>query len=87
MSKNDPIIYELRRPEPNFVVVVCRLYYVDTLKLKFIGTNDYKLQASLSEKVAVDGHGCNTALNFGVKAKENQDTVPTLYQSKMYCQF
>ena len=27
----------------------------------------------------VDGHGCHTALHFGVKAKENQDRVPTLY--------
>ena len=27
----------------------------------------------------VDGHGCHTALRFGVKAKENQDKVPTLY--------
>ena len=26
----------------------------------------------------VDGHGCHTALNVGVKAKENQDKVPTL---------
>ena len=26
----------------------------------------------------VDGHGCHTALNFGVKAQENQDRVPTL---------
>ena len=25
------------------------------------------------------GHGCHTALYFGVKAKENQDKVPTLY--------
>ena len=25
------------------------------------------------------GHGCHTALNFGVKAKENLDKVPTLY--------
>ena len=25
----------------------------------------------LSEKVLVDGHGCHTALQFGVKAKEN----------------
>ena len=39
----------------------------------------YKLQPSLSEKVIVDGHGCHTALHFGVKAKENQDKVPTLY--------
>ena len=27
----------------------------------------------------VDGHGCHTGLHFGVKAKENQDKVPTLY--------
>ena len=27
----------------------------------------------------VDGHGCHTALHFSVKAKENQDRVPTLY--------
>ena len=41
--------------------------------------NAYKLQLSLSERVIVDGHGCHTALHFGVKAKENQDKVPTLY--------
>ena len=28
-----------------------------------------------------DGHGCHTALHFNVKAKENQDKVPTLYWS------
>ena len=33
----------------------------------------------LSERVIVDRHGCHTALHFGVKAKENQDKVPTLY--------
>ena len=27
----------------------------------------------------VDRHSCNTDLHFGVKAKENQDKVPTLY--------
>ena len=42
-------------------------------------TNAYKLQPSLSERVIVDGHGCHTALHFGVKAKENQDKVTTLY--------
>ena len=30
-------------------------------------------------RVVVNGHGCHTALYFGVKAKENQDKVPTLY--------
>ena len=45
---------------------------------ELVDTNAYKLQPSLSERVFVDGHGCHTALNFGVKAKENQDKVPTL---------
>ena len=27
----------------------------------------------------VNGHGCHTVLHFGVKAKENQDKVPTFY--------
>ena len=39
----------------------------------------YKLQPSFSERVIVDGHGCHTALHFGVKANVNQDKVPTLY--------
>ena len=55
------------------------MYYINTLKRELVDTNAYKLQPSLSEKVIVDGHGCNTALHFGVKAKENQDKVPTLY--------
>ena len=63
----------------NNVVVVWRLYYVNTLKRELVDTNAYKLQPSLSERVIVDGHGCHTALHFGVKAKENQDKVPTLY--------
>ena len=45
----------------------------------FVDTNAYKLQPSLSERVIVDGHGCNAALNFGVKAEENKDKVPSLY--------
>ena len=35
--------------------------------------------------MVVDGHGCHTALHFGVKAKESQDKVPTLYRlPKLY---
>ena len=63
----------------NNVVIVLRLYYFDTLKHELIGTNAYRLHASLSERVVVDGHGYHTALNFGVKAKENHDEVSTLY--------
>ena len=55
------------------------MYYVDTLRRELIDTNTYKLQASLSEKIIVDGHGCHTAQTFGAKAKETQDNVPTLY--------
>ena len=63
----------------NNVVVVWRLYYIYTLKCELVDTNAYKLQPSLSERVIVDGDGCHTALNVGVKIKENQDKVPTLY--------
>ena len=55
------------------------MYYINTLKRELVDTDAYKLQPSLSERVIVDGHGCHTALHFGVKAKENQDKVPTLY--------
>ena len=51
-----------------------------TLKRELVDTNAYKLQPSLSEREVADGHGCQTALLFGVKAKENQDKVPTLYR-------
>ena len=54
-------------------------YYSNTPKHELVETNAYKLQPSLSERVVVDGHGCHTALHFGVKAKENQDKVPMLY--------
>ena len=47
--------------------------------LKILDTNAYKQQASLSERVVVDVHGCHTALHFGFKATENQDRDPTLY--------
>ena len=38
-----------------------------------------KTESQLNIKSIVDGHGCHTALHFGVKAKENQDKIPTLY--------
>ena len=39
--------------------------YINTLKRELDDTNAYKPQP-LSERVVVDGHGCNTALHFGV---------------------
>ena len=32
----------------------------------------------------VDGHGCHTALHFGVKAIENQYKIPTFYWLPKY---
>ena len=61
------------------VVAVWWLYNGDTLKRELIDTIAYKLQASWSERVVIDGHGRHTALKFGVKDEENQDKVPTLY--------
>ena len=55
------------------------MYYINTLRRELVDTNAYKLQPSLSEKEFVGGHGCHTALHFGVKAKETQHKVPTLY--------
>ena len=55
-------------------IVLC-----NTLKRELIDTDAYKLQPSLSKRVVVNGHGCPTALHFGVKAKGNQDRVPTMY--------
>ena len=55
------------------------MYYINTFKRGLVDTNAYKLQPSLSKRGIVDGHGCYTALHFGVEAKENQDKVPTLY--------
>ena len=63
----------------NNVVFDRRLYYINTLKRELVDTNAYKLQPSLSEGAIVDGHGCHTALHFGVKAQENQDKVPMVY--------
>ena len=44
----------------NNVVVVGRLFYINTLRRELVDTNAYKLQPSLSERVVVDGHGCHT---------------------------
>ena len=56
----------------NTGVIIWRLYDIGLIDI-----NTYKLQASLSERVVVYGHGCHTALNFGVRAKENQEKIPT----------
>ena len=61
---------------------VCKIIFKGP-KYRFPSNIDFpkcrKLQPSLSERVIVDGHGCHTALHIDVRAKENQDRVPTLY--------
>ena len=57
------------------VVVVCRLYYINTIKRELVDTIANRLQPFLSKRVVVDGHGCHIALHFGIKAQENQDSA------------
>ena len=47
----------------------CSCLMIVLFKRELIDTNAYKLQASLSERVVVDGHGCHTTLHFGVKSR------------------
>ena len=61
----------------NNVVVVCRLYYINTLKPEFVDNNAYKLQLSLNERVIVDGQ--YVIQPFSVSKLNNQDKDPTLY--------
>ena len=56
----------------NNVVDVWQLYYINTLKRELVDNSDYKLQLFLSKRVVVDGHGCHTALHFGVKIKKTK---------------
>ena len=55
----------------------CIIWILKNVNL--LALNAYKLQSSLNEKVVDDGHGRHRVLKFGVKAKENQDKLPTLY--------
>ena len=61
------------------------MYYINALKRELVDTHAYKLQPSLSERVIDDGHGCHTALHFGVKAKENQDKVYERSGKNLFC--
>ena len=60
-----------------YVFGVCIIF--DNFKLELIGTNAYILHTSLSGKIVVDGHGYHTALQFGIKAEEKPDNIPTLF--------
>ena len=49
------------------------MYYFDTLKRGLIDNNAYELQASLSERVVVDGLGCHI---FVSKLKKTKTMFP-----------
>ena len=63
----------------NNVVVVLQLYHINTLYVSFLTLTPINCSLLLSGRVVVDEHGCHTVLHFGVKAKENQEIVSTLY--------
>ena len=63
----------------NNVVVVWRLYYINTLKQELSGTKAYK-ETSEEEKSVKKGHCNHLALKFSVCVKERQDRLPTMYK-------
>ena len=60
----------------NNVVVVCRLHYINTLKLN--GTKAYE-ETFIDEKSVVYSHSNEIPKQFAVDAKERQDMLPTMY--------
>ena len=62
----------------NNLVVVLRLYYINTLKQALSGTKAYK-ETSEEEKSVVNGNCSHLALKFSVHVKERQDRLPTIY--------
>ena len=57
----------------------------DLWYLSYFDTNAYKLQASQNEEVVVSGHACLTALDFSVKAKENNTRFLRCTSSSYLC--
>ena len=62
----------------NNVVVVCRLHYINTLKLELNGTKAYE-ETSIDEKSVVYSHSNEIPKMFAVDAKERKDRLPTMY--------
>ena len=62
----------------NNVVVVCRLYYVNTLKQELDGTRAY-LETDTDEVSVVNAHLNDLPVKFSVCVNEGQDKLPTMY--------
>ena len=62
----------------NVVVVVCQLYYINTLKQELNGTKAYE-ETSINEKSVVYSHSNEIPKKFAVDVEERQDRLPTMY--------
>ena len=62
----------------NNVVVVSRLYYIQTLKQELSGTKAYK-EVSAEENAVVNDHCSNLPLKFSENVKDRQDKLHTMY--------
>ena len=62
----------------NNVVVVWRLYYINTLIQELGRTKTYE-QISTDERSIVNTHSIDITAKFAVSIKEKQDRLPTLY--------
>ena len=62
----------------NNVVVVRRLYYINTLKQE-LGSNKTYERISTDERCIVNTHSIDITAKFAVSIKEMQDRLPTLY--------
>ena len=62
----------------NNIVVVCRLHYINTLKLELNSTKAYEETFS-DEKTVVNRHSNDLPYTFAVNVKERQDKLPTMY--------
>ena len=62
----------------NNVVVVRRLYYINTLKQELGSTKTYE-RISTDKRSIVNTHSIDITAEFAVSIKEKQDRLPTLY--------
>ena len=62
----------------NNVVVVWRLYYINTLIQELDSTKTYE-RISTDERSIVNTHSIDITAKFAVSIKEKRDRLPTLY--------
>ena len=62
----------------NYVIVVCRLHYIHTLKQEFNGTKANG-ETSIDEKSVVYSHLNEIPNKLIVDVKERQERLPTMY--------